>query len=78
MRYSWAAQRSEAVLPRRDRLPLTALRRGSGRAPVAISASMSSGGAGLATASGACLPFSYSIQAPSPRTASALSRLTGS
>ena len=55
-----------------DRLPLTVLRSGSGSAPVEIRPSMSSGGAGLATASGACLPFSYSIHAPSPRTVSAV------
>ncbi len=78
MRYSCAAQRSEAVLPRRARLLLTAVRSGWGSAPVEIRPSMSSGGTGLATASWVCLPFSYSIQAPSPRTASALSRLTGS
>ena len=69
---------ARAVLPNFDRLPLTVLRSGSGSAPVEIRPSMSSGGAGLATASGACLPFSYSIHAPSPRTVSALSRLTGS
>ncbi|MNI65444.1 hypothetical protein D3C73_1209530 [compost metagenome] len=78
MRYSCAAQRSDAVLARRDRWLLTVVRVGSGRAPVEISPSMSSSGAGAATVSGTRRPLSYSIQAPSPRTASALSRLTGS